>query len=133
MILDASLALAWVLREREHAEETAALAYVAEHGAHVPGNFQTELAQALLHAERKKRITEAEVAEALSGILALPLAVEVPDVHVVVSMARTYGLTCYDASYLALAMQMRTTLATSDEYLRKAAATAKALWRRPPA
>jgi predicted nucleic acid-binding protein len=129
IVIDASIALAWVLREREHADTAAALVHVAEHGACVPGTFHAEIAQALLQAERRKRLTQTDVAEALSAYLALPLTTEPVDPHVVASMARSHGLTCYEAAYLALAMQRGCQLATVDVDLAAAARAAKCLWR----
>ncbi|MHB8433010.1 MAG: type II toxin-antitoxin system VapC family toxin [Candidatus Tyrphobacter sp.] len=127
--VDASIALAWALQEREHADAAAALAYVTEHGAYVPGNFHSEIAHALLQAERRRRLSETDVTEALSALLALPLTVELPDPHVIASVARAHGLTCYDASYLALALQAQLPLATVDAGLTAAARAAKCLWK----
>lgn len=129
IVIDASIALASALQEREHADVSAALDYVGEHGAYVPGGFQSEVANGLLQAERRKRLTETEITEALGNILALPLTVELPDPHVVISLARAHGLTCYDASYLAIALQLRVPLATLDDHLRRAALATKSSWR----
>jgi len=129
IVIDASVALAWALQEREHADVAATLDYVSEHGAYIPGNFQSEVANGLLQAERRKRISETDVTEALVNILALPLTVELPDARVMVSTARAHGLTCYDASYLALALQTHLPLATVDAALGAAAKAAKCAWK----
>ncbi len=129
IVIDASVALAWALQEREHVDVAAVLDYVGENGAYVPGNFHSEVTNGLLQAERRRRITESDVAEALANILALRLTVELPDPHVVVSSARSHGLTCYDASYLALALQAHFSLATVDAHLAAAAKAAKCLWK----
>lgn len=129
IVLDASVALAWALQEHEHASAVAALEYAAEHGGHVPGNFASEIAHGLLQAERRKRITEADVADILSSILDLPLAVQLPNPHVVVSLARAHGLTAYDAAYLALALQTQLPLATVDATLGEAAKATKCFWK----
>ena len=129
IVVDASMALRWVLAEREQAEATAALDYISTNGGQVPGNFQSEVAHGLLQAERHNRISARDVSVGLSEIAALPLAVQLPDVHVVVATARQYGLTGYDGAYLALALQSSLPLATVDERLRKAARSAGVLWR----
>ena len=129
IVVDASIALAWALQEREHAHVTAALQRAAEQGGFVPGNFQTEVAHALLQAERKKRLTAADVAEALGYILDLPLAVQMPSPYSVVAIAREYGLAGYDAAYLALAIQSQLPLATIDPSLAAAAKAAKCAWK----
>ncbi|HVA27708.1 MAG TPA: type II toxin-antitoxin system VapC family toxin [Candidatus Baltobacteraceae bacterium] len=128
IVVDASLALRWFLDKDITREAAAALDYVGEQGGRVPGNFQSEIAHGLNQAERRGRVSATDVSAALSEILALPLTVELPDAHVVVATARDFGLTGYDAAYLALAMQSGVPLATVDEQLRKAARSAKALW-----
>ena len=123
------MALRWVLAEGERAEEGAALDYISTNGGQVPGNFQSEVAHGLLQAERHNRISARDVTVSLSEIAALPLAVQLPDVHVVIATAREYGLSGYDGAYLALALQSNLPLATVDERLRKAARSAGVLWR----
>ncbi len=128
IVIDASMALRWVLAEELEPEAIAARLYVGEQGGYVPGNFQTEVAHGLLQAERRKRITASDASAALADIMELALKVELPNPHVIVSSAREYGLTSYDAAYLALALQSGYPLATGDEQLRKAARNAKLLW-----
>jgi predicted nucleic acid-binding protein len=128
IVIDASLALRWFLEKDVSVDVSAALDYIAQNGGCVPGNFQSEVAHGLLQAERRQRISTADVSAALSDVLSLDLTVDLPDAHVVVATARDFGLTGYDATYLALATQSGLSLATVDEHLRKAARSAKALW-----
>ena len=128
IVVDASLALRWFFDKDITPENDAALDYVEAHGGCVPGNFQSEVAHGLVQAERRKRVSTSDVSAALSDILSLDLVVDLPDAHVVVATARDFGLTGYDATYLALAMQSGLSLATVDENLRKAARSAKVLW-----
>ena len=129
IVIDASMALRWVLAEELESEATAARLYVGERGGYVPGNFQTEVAHGLLQAERRKRITASDASAALADIMELALKVELPNPHVIVSSAREYGLTGYDAAYLALALQVGIPIATVDEQLRNAARSARVLWK----
>lgn len=130
IVIDANVALAWILEEKERAEPAAALAYVAEHGALVPGNFQSEIAHALLNALRRGFITEPDLSSALADILALPITAEFPDPHVIIAVGQKHKLTGYDAAYLALALQAELPLATVDKTLRKAARSERLLWKR---
>jgi len=61
-------------------------------------------------------------------LLSLPIEVEVVDLRLalgeVTEIARSLELTAYDASYLALAARRGLSLATVDDRLRRAAATA---------
>ena len=128
IVVDASMALRWVLADEIGEEAVAARTYVSERGGFVPGNFQTEVVNGLLQAERRKRISASDASAAITDIMELPLTVELPNPHVIVSSAREYGLTGYDAAYLALALQSGFPIATADERLRKAARAAKVLW-----
>ncbi|MDH2908930.1 MAG: type II toxin-antitoxin system VapC family toxin [Candidatus Eremiobacteraeota bacterium] len=128
IVVDASMALRWVLADEIGEEAAAARTYVSERGGCVPGNFQSESAHGLLQAERRKRISASDASAAFTDIMELTLTVELPNPHVIVSSAREYGLTCYDAAYLALALQSGFSIATADEHLRKAARAENVLW-----
>ncbi len=131
VVLDASAALSF-FRPSETAspELEAALDVVTGHGAIVPGNFWSEVANALLRAERRKQLDATATANILATMLALELRVELADPHLIVTVSREHGLTCYDGAYLALALQCRTTLITADQALRRAADLVKVRWWR---
>ena len=83
-------------------------------------------AKALLIVElRRRRMTQADAAEALDSVLSLPLEVDSATGRRVqgetAALARQYGLTHYDAAYLELAMRRGAVLATDDAELAKAA------------
>ena len=124
-VLDSSAALAWVLPTEGSAEGDALLEQVAEAGALVPGLWRLEVANALLMAERRRRITWAERQEALSILADLPIQT---DPHTAghawtetLALAAAWNLTSYDASYLELAMRAGLPLASWDRALREAA------------
>jgi predicted nucleic acid-binding protein len=130
MVLDASLALRWFLvDEDDDGVAGSALDVVAAKGALVPGNFHGEVTNALLKAERRGRLDRHATTAALAEILALGLTVAAPDAHLVLATARDNALSCYDASYLALALQTHSPLATLDVKLGNAARSMKILWR----
>jgi len=76
-------------------------------------------------AERRKRASQADVAEALGLLNALPILIDGETAQNAgrdtLALARQYGLTIYDAAYLELAMRRGAALATSDRELAKAA------------
>jgi predicted nucleic acid-binding protein len=90
-------------------------------------NWPFEVANALLVAERRKRISVAQVTALLGRILHLPVSVEnvEPDVAFtrVLSVARQQKLTEYDAAYVELALRNGLPLVTLDDQLRQAART----------
>lgn len=76
-------------------------------------------------AERRKRISPDQTAQALSLISALPLEEDEDTAEQIpvrtIALARRHGLTIYDAAYLELAQRRGATLATFDTQLLKAA------------
>ena len=130
LVLDASMALAWIF-ERQNPLEVARANASLQHLAHpeakviVPSLWYTEVANALLVAERRKVITIAAVTQFKTKLAALPVQCdEVPvtnTIEATLSLARTHQLTSYDASYLELALRVGAKLATFDRALIAAA------------
>jgi predicted nucleic acid-binding protein len=126
LVVDASVAAAWLLPDEAAADADAILRRVASDGALAPDLLWHELRNILGMAARRGRLPEAEVLPALSRLRRLPI--ETVDVvgeggdAAVISLARRRGLTAYDAAYLALARDRAVPLATADRALRRAAA-----------
>jgi predicted nucleic acid-binding protein len=90
----------------------------------VTGLFWFEVRNAMLVAERRKRITVEQSDEFLVKLETLPIEIdEAPVSTMVMRLARTHGLTAYDAGYLELASRRRLPLATFDSALLRAART----------
>lgn len=124
-VLDSAMALAWFLPGEGTTATEAVLDLVAEAGALVPGLWSLEIANVLLMAERRQRITLAHRARALTGLEALPIETDVGTATrawtSLVDLAQAQGLTVYDAAYLELALRTGLPLATLDEALVRAA------------
>ncbi|MDR1889133.1 MAG: type II toxin-antitoxin system VapC family toxin [Zoogloeaceae bacterium] len=127
IVLDASLALAWIFERPTPAEATRADRVLDE--AHrvelsVPLLWHTEVANALLVGERRKIVTEAAIIDYLARLDSLPIVAD--SVHPamrrnqIMALARQYGLSAYDASYLELALRKGAMLATFDRKLLEA-------------
>jgi predicted nucleic acid-binding protein len=124
-VLDNSVVMAWGLREERTEDAHRVIRMLDQSQARVPAIWPLEFANAMLTAERRRRLTEANAAWLRESILSLPISVvtETP-AHVitsVVALAREQGLSVYDASYLDLAMREGLPLATLDDRLRDAA------------
>ena len=93
--------------------------------AAVPGLWFLEIANALVLAERRRRITPADIAEFITLVEALELEVhheaDSRALGDVLGLARREHLTAYDASYLELAMRLGVPLASKDRELCDAA------------
>lgn len=94
-------------------------------GAVAPTLWPIELANALVVAERRKRITAGQREAYLESLAGLDIEVQLLTMGQIfdqgISLATTYGLSVYDAIYLGLAMQRRLPLATQDRELIRAA------------
>lgn len=125
LVLDASVALSWVLLDEGNARADAVLARLEDAPAHVPQVWPLEVANGLRVAERRGRIREFQVRQGLEDLLALPVRVEMSEpprvFGEILALARSYGLSVYDAAYLDLAMRLALPLASLDENLARAA------------
>ena len=91
----------------------------------VPAIWRLEVVNALVVAERRKKVPPAKSAKFLQDLQKFTITVDIDGLdHVfsaVLDHARLYQRSAYDASYLELAKRRGLPLATKDEPLRKAA------------
>jgi predicted nucleic acid-binding protein len=91
----------------------------------VPHLWGLEVANVLLVAERRGRISTEDVNRACTNLLSLPIAVDPVArdraLTTVLRLARLHGLTSYDAAYLELAIRHDLSIATLDAALTVAA------------
>ena len=121
-IIDASVAISWVFEDENHIRTDTVLDQLAEEGALVPQLWHLETRNALLTAERRGRLTAEDVNGRVDALKDLPIITDPePDLELAFELARTYGLTIYDAIYLELAKRKNTKLATLDRHLGQAA------------
>jgi len=124
-VLDNSVVMAWGLREERTDEAHRVMRMLGQAKALVPAVWPLEFADAMLVAERRKRLSEADAAWLRESILSLPISVEADTTaHVlsaVLALAREQSLSVYDASYLDLAMREGLPLATLDDRMGAAA------------
>ena len=123
LVIDASVALAWLLDDEKDLRADRALNRVIESGALVPHLWQLETRNALLTAGRRGRISAVEVSERLDALKGLPIRVDDgPNLQVAFDLATLHTLSFYDAIYLELAKRRGAELATLDGALSLATA-----------
>jgi predicted nucleic acid-binding protein len=127
LILDASAALAWLIERKDPVEanrEQEILSYLLNHDAVVPALWFAEVANGILVAERRCAVDTAKSALFLAIIDQVKVIedpIRPPAVQgTVLTLARTYGLTGYDATYLELVLRTKWPLATFDRQLAEA-------------
>ena len=125
-IVDASTGFAWVYQGQATAETDRLLNEVAA-GAMVivPALWYLEMANVLLIAQRRHRLTAVQRKAALEKLTAMQFTVDEEGTRHAFGkaseLAEKHGLTIYDATYLELALRRSLPLATRDEALKSAA------------
>ena len=126
-VIDTSVTMAWCF-EDEATEATEAVLDRLGGGdvAIVPAVWRLEVANVLLAAERRRRISEAQSMRFVQLLDELPIQVDLAtiDIGAVVRTGRAHTLSAYDAAYLVLCERSALPLATLDQQLAQACRTA---------
>ena len=125
-ILDSSVSAAWCFSDERNAYTEGVLNVLERDGGAVaPALWVLELANVLVIAERRSRISASQREEFLTAMadLDVEIAFQSPGRVFVepIQLAIKYKLSVYDAVYLALAIARQLPLATQDEALLRAA------------
>jgi len=124
-VIDNSVVMSWCFKDETSEYTDAVLNRLEYSTAFVPSIWPLEVGNVLLVAERNKRLRQADSIRFIALLSELPIIVEPesPDrmMNEIVSIARAYDLSTYDASYLDLAMRKGIPIATLDKSLLRAA------------
>jgi predicted nucleic acid-binding protein len=126
IVLDSSVALAWVLPDETSSRADRLLAKASRESVFwVPALWWYEVANALTAAQRRRRLTEADRARAIELYGTLPVRTDAAlDAHALWRfqvLAEEHGLSAYDAAYMELAQRKGLRFATFDGRLATAA------------
>jgi predicted nucleic acid-binding protein len=125
VVVDASVALAWCFADEASPETDKLFQRLRDDGGVVPALWHLELSNVLLLAERRGRVTTGAVIAQLDIIATWPIATDQETTQrawrEILTLARTEGLTTYDATYLELALRRGLPLLTRDTDLAAAA------------
>ena len=122
VVLDASAAIAVLLKEEAAPQVEAALRRIREGECLVPSIWRSEARNALLAAERRGRISAEDAAERLRSMESLLIADDdSPDLDAAMTLARAHSLSFYDALYLELTLRRGAVLVSLDAALLRAA------------
>ena len=124
-VLDCSIAAAWLFEDEASPETDNLLAYLKDGGASVPNRWHLEVSNVLIQAEKRGRITAAQIATRLELLGSLPITTDTETAsrtfREIMALARSQKLTTYDAAYLELSIRQGVPLATQDKALTRAA------------
>jgi predicted nucleic acid-binding protein len=125
-VVDNSVVAGWHFAGQATPYTEAVLDALAEDTAHVPALWALEFSNVVRKAILGKKITEGRAHDILRFQAALPVVVhaDLPDPTENMTLALRYGLSSYDAAYLALALRLHLPLAARDGALSDAARTA---------
>ena len=126
LVIDASMTVAWCFEDKKTSYTEGAFGKMVEGAeAVVPSLWPFEIVNALLQAERRKRITAAQATTFLEQVGNFNIVIDsAPRSRIfdwVFLEARQQNLTAYDTAYLELALRRGLPLATLDANLKKAA------------
>jgi predicted nucleic acid-binding protein len=125
LVLDASVALAWVYVDETTEAISAVFEQVKRDRAWIPALWRWEVANALQMNVRRKRHDADFRDAALSNLAWFPINVDVqaePEAWLsALLIAQRHNLTVYDASYIEIAHRRKIPLATLDRELRTSA------------
>jgi predicted nucleic acid-binding protein len=119
-VLDASIAVGWVVARQATAYGKRLRLRARREPYHAPTLWRLEVANALVSLERRRAVSPDAAAAAIDILdrmhpnlheTSMPLAD-------LLRLARKFGLSAYDASYLALALELRMPIACGDGPLR---------------
>ena len=121
LVVDASVVLKWQLDDEEHVQAAIALRddylIAGELALDAPALLLYEITNGIHVAARRARLAPAMAEEALANLLACEIELHPPDPGRTLGLARRYGISGYDAAYVALAEQLRAELWTGDRRL----------------
>ncbi len=119
IVVDTSVTMAWCFEDEANPSADAVLDQLRDDDALVPSLWRLKVANVLLVAERRGRLSEAQATRFVGLLEQLPIRVDLDgtDLISVLGLARHHGLSAYDACYLDLAQRLGLPLATLDSDL----------------
>lgn len=133
LVLDTSISLAWFFPDERTGFTDAALELAAQEECWVPALWRLEFPNALLAAERRRRLTRAERLQVLDEAARLKFRVDhhAHELRAISALAERHALSTYDAAYLELATRLESALITLDRNLAAAAVAAGVMVHAP--
>ncbi len=122
-VLDNSVTSGWYLHDQANDYTEAIGQRLLEDQAIVPASWELELANVLRKACLRRVLSASAAHDILARIGGLPIEVDrqASSPSELLALSLRFGLTSYDASYLALALLRQIPIATCDGALREAA------------
>lgn len=115
------MTIRWLMPDEDTSAANSVLERVVLEGALVPSLWRLEVANVLQIAVRRQRCSQLHADESIRDLARLPITVDAEtDARAWVdtlALAKTEGITTYDAAYLELALRRSVPLASCDAQL----------------
>jgi predicted nucleic acid-binding protein len=128
IVIDAAMTLAWLFERQQASDQEQANRLLAACGDDpwwIPGLWHLEVTKALLVAERRSVLPQAESDRFLAGLSGHPILTDTAPTPErgtrILALARDHGLSSYNATYLELAQRLGARLASFVRQLNRAA------------
>jgi predicted nucleic acid-binding protein len=126
LVIDGSVVVSWFLEDEQsdYGQEVRNQIPAADLVS-VPAHWMLEVTNALLVAERRRRIASVSVNHAVGILRQMPIRTDTETDEQAgrqtLELARRHSLSIYDAAYLELALRLGAALGSLDEQLKAAA------------
>lgn len=108
-MLDCSVTMAWLFEDETTPKTERILENLESSQAIVPSSWPLEVANVMLIAIRKKRITAVQASSFIDALMALPIHIDESTagraMHSLFNLASQEKLTIYDTAYLEIAIR----------------------------
>lgn len=123
-VVDASVMLKWQFDDEDGVDRALALRddylIAGDVTLHAPVLLVYEITNAVHAATRRARLSDEVADAALDNLLACAVALHPPDGARMLALARQFGISAYDAAYVAVAEHLHADLWTADRPLHRA-------------
>jgi len=124
VVIDASVALSWVLPSEDTDQALSLRSYALENPQTlllVPPTFWYEVTNVFWVAVRRKRLNRQNALKALEFLIDFEFTVWIADPESCLILSLTHNLAVYDTAYLDIAIDKQASLWTMDQPLKRAA------------
>ena len=125
-VVDCSMTISWCLQDEHSTYADTVLNSFTGQTALVPQLWRYEVANVLLLAIKRKRISDADMHQGLAFLAALPIIVAeaTTEISELLLLSQRYGLSAYEGAYLQLCLVHGLPIATHEKQLAAAVVAA---------
>ncbi|MSO14423.1 type II toxin-antitoxin system VapC family toxin [Rickettsiales endosymbiont of Trichoplax sp. H2] len=130
IVIDASVIVSILFKDEESHYSKSILEFMMQGNVIiVPEIFHAEILNVIVVSERRGRINNNDIHQMLRFLSGLEIVtISYTNKEEILYLARKYNLTSYDATYLGLAINKKTQIATLDKRLKEVSVAEEIYW-----